>query len=80
MRTDDGLRELDWCDADALTDDAVGGCEYAPNAANGGWSSGDATAIDKTGSVRLRWNDQGEGAPMLGQYRDNIIIQLEVRS
>lgn len=80
VRTDDGVRELDWCDADALTDDAVGGCEYAPNAASGGWSSGDATAIDKTGSVRLRWNDQSEGAPLLGQYRDNIIIQLEVRS
>src|SRR5690606_485061 len=80
LRTDEGLHDLGWCDAAALTDAATGGCDYAPNSATRGWSSGDETAIDQTGTVRLRWEENKSGAPLLGDYRDTIVIELEVRS
>ncbi len=80
VRTDEGLQDLGWCDAAALTDSAKSVCGYAPGAAGGGWSSGDATAINQTGAVRLRWQDNADGAPLLGDYRDTIVIELEVRS
>jgi hypothetical protein len=80
LRTDDGLQDLGWCNAADLTEAAVGDCDYAPGSATRGWSSGDATAIDQTGTVRLRWDEKTTGAPLLGDYRDTIVIELEVRS
>lgn len=78
--TDAGRQDLGWCDAAALTDAAVGACAFSPAAASRGWSSGDAAAIDQTGAVRLRWQADPEGAPLLGDYQDTITIELEVRS
>ena len=78
--TDAGRQDLGWCDAAALTDAAVGACAFSPAAASHGWSSGDATAIDQTGAVRLRWQADPEGSPLLGDYQDTITIELEVRS
>lgn len=80
VNTDEGLQDLGWCAAAALTAEVQSGCGYAPGAAGRGWSSGDATAINQTGSVRLRWNETTNGAPLLGDYRDTIVIELEVRS
>lgn len=80
VETDAGRQDLGWCDAAALTDDAVADCAFAPNAARRGWSSGEATAIDRTGALRLRWEESTSDAPLLGAYRDTIIIELEVRS
>lgn len=80
VRTDDGFQDLGWCDAAALTEGAATGCGYAPGSPGRGWSSGDATAIDQTGTVRLRWDEKTTGAPLLGDYRDTIVIELEVRS
>lgn len=78
--TDAGRQDLGWCDAADLAPGAVSNCEFAPGAASGGWSSGEETAIDRTGALRLRWDEQDEGAPRLGDYRDVIVIELEVRS
>ena len=78
--TDAGRQELGWCDAAALTDNSAGGCEFSPADASRGWSSGDATAIDQSGSLRLRWDQAASEAPLLGRYRDTIVIELEVRS
>lgn len=80
VHTDEGRQDLGWCAAAALTADVASACGYAPGAAGGGWSSGEATAINQTGSVRLRWNEPANGAPLLGDYRDTIVIELEVRS
>lgn len=80
VRTDDGLQDLGWCHASALAEGAATGCGYAPGSATRGWSSGDATAIDQTGTVRLRWDEKTTGAPLLGDYHDTIVIELEVRS
>lgn len=78
--TDAGQQNLGWCDAADLAAAASGGCAYSAAAASGGWSSGEATAIDQTGALRLRWDDKTTGAPLLGDYRDTIVIELEVRS
>lgn len=78
--TDAGRQDLGWCDAAALTDIAAGSCVYAPTSASNGWSSGDATAIRQAGTVKLRWSDAPSEAPLLGDYSDIIVIELEVRS
>lgn len=75
--TDEGRHALGWCGADQLSDQS-GGCVFGTGA---GWSSGDATAIDRTGTMKLRWDGPGEAeAPALGRYRDTIIVELSVRS
>ncbi len=76
--TDNGRRELGWCDAEALAASAKAGCAFSPQ--NGGWSSGEETAIGKSGTVRLRWNDNDRSAPLFGDYRDQITIELKVRA
>lgn len=79
--TDEGRQDLGWCEASDLSADAASaGCAYSAGSAAGGWSSGEATAIDQTGALRLRWDDKTTGAPLLGDYRDTIVIELEVRS
>ena len=80
--TDAGRQDLGWCDAAALGPDAAGPCAYSAQAPLGGWSSGEAVAIRETGSLTLRWDGQRQdaSAPRLGAYRDNIIIEVEVRS
>jgi hypothetical protein len=76
--TDNGRHALGWCRADQLSDQSSGGCVFGTGA---GWSSGDATAIDRTGTMKLRWDGPGEAeAPALGRYRDTIIVELSVRS
>ena len=81
LGTDEGRQDLGWCQASDLSANAAAtGCAYSPGSATGGWSSGEATAIDQTGSLRLRWDDKTTDAPMLGEYRDTIVIELEVRS
>lgn len=72
LGTDAGQRNLGWCDSTALG--AASSCAFGVAR---GWSSGDDTAIDQAGSLRLRWRD---GAPLTGAYRDTITIELEVRS
>ena len=78
--TDEGRQDLGWCDASALTDMPGKACAYAPTAAGRGWSSGEAIAIDQKGQLRLRWSDNASERPLLGAYRDIIVIELEVRS
>jgi hypothetical protein len=78
--TDSGRQDLGWCEAAQLTSDSAGACAFSPAAASRGWSSGDATAIDETGTLRLRWRDNASEAPLLGDYQDTITIELEVRS
>lgn len=76
--TDAGPNTLGWCGADQLTDQPRGGCIFGTG---DGWSSGDATAIDRTGTMRLRWNAPGKGDdPVLGRYRDTIVVELAVRA
>ncbi len=76
--TDEGLSALGWCRADQLTDRGTGGCTFG---SGDGWSSGDATAIEKTGTMRLRWNGPREGdEAVLGRYRDTIVVELAVRA
>ena len=76
--TDAGLRALGWCASDQLTEGGAGGCVYG---AGEGWSSGDDTAINRRGALRLRWDGQAKAdTPALGRYNDTIVIELEVRS
>ncbi len=76
--TDEGLSVLGWCRADQLTDRETGGCAFG---SGDGWSSGDATAIEKTGTMRLRWNGPREGEEaVFGRYRDTIVVELAVRA
>jgi hypothetical protein len=76
--TDEGLSALGWCRADQLTDRETGGCAFG---SGDGWSSGDATAIEKAGTMRLRWNGPREGdEAVLGRYRDTIVVELAVRA
>lgn len=78
-RSDHGRQNLGWCDSGALTDTPAGACVYAPTGGEG-WSSGDATAIDQTGTLRMRWKEPSADRPLLGDYNDVIVIALEVRS
>lgn len=76
--TDRGISALGWCRSDQLSDRSTGGCIYGSGE---GWSSGDATAINRSGTMHLRWNAPAEGeAPVLGKYRDTIVVELSVRS
>ncbi|MBI1405007.1 MAG: hypothetical protein GC145_02650 [Caulobacter sp.] len=77
LGTDAGRRNLGWCSSATLTDSAAAGCDFAPSA---GWSSGEATAIRQTGALRVRWTGSANEAPLVGDYRDTIVIELEVRS
>lgn len=75
--TDSGMNALGWCQSAQLTDDAGTQCAFGPQ----GWSSGDATAINRTASLSVRWNAPTEhDAPVLGQYRDTIVVNVAVRS
>jgi hypothetical protein len=75
--TDAGTSTLGWCRADALTDTAGSSCAFGA----GGWSSGEATAINRTGQLSIRWNAPAAGdAPPLGQYRDTVVIEMAVRA
>lgn len=75
--TDSGTNALGWCQSAQLADDAGSPCPFGPH----GWSSGDATAINRTASLNLRWNAPTErDAPVLGEYRDTIIVNVAVRS
>lgn len=78
VTTDAGRRNLGWCDAAELADGGAGSCAFAPQ--GGGWSSGEDTAIDKAGAVRLRWTDENRSAPLFGDYRDTITIELKARA
>ena len=77
--TDKGRQDLGWCLSPELAPEAGGSCAFGSNA-NGGWSSGEATAINQSGVLRLRWEGQDAGPPRLGAYQDNIVIEVEVRS
>ena len=78
IETDSGLRSLGWCDADQLTDREAGTCDFGSAK---GWSSGQATAIDRSGTLTLRWSDPAEPAdPAPGRYRDTIVVELAVRA
>ncbi len=79
LGTDQGRQDLGWCRSPELAPDAGGSCAFGAGA-NGGWSSGEATAIDQSGVLRLRWDGQDAGPPRLGAYQDNIVIEVEVRS
>ena len=75
--TDAGTNALGWCGADQLTEQG-GSCAFGSGE---GWSSGDATAINRTGTMQLRWNRPGETDTLpQGRYRDTIIVELAVRS
>lgn len=78
--TDAGRQNLGWCRADALAEQSSGACAFGAGSPAGGWSSGEATAIDQNGSIRLRWEDADDAAPRLGAYSDVIVIELEVRA
>lgn len=75
--TDSGRNALGWCQSAQLADDAGAQCAFGPQ----GWSSGDATAINRAASLSVRWSAPTEGAaPALGQYRDTIVVNVAVRS
>jgi hypothetical protein len=75
--TDTGTDALGWCRANQLTDAAEGQCAFGGK----GWSSGDATAIDRTGTLKLRWSAPADGGvPPAGDYRDTIAINVAVRA
>ena len=75
--TDSGTNALGWCQSSQLTDSAAAQCAFGPN----GWSSGDATAINRTASLRVRWAGPTNGeAPVAGEYRDTIVVNVAVRS
>lgn len=76
--TDSGANALGWCRADQLSDQQGSGCAFGGGE---GWSSGDATAINRSGTMSLRWNAPGAtDDPALGRYRDTIIVELAVRA
>ncbi len=75
--TDSGTNALGWCGADQLSEQS-GSCAFGSGE---GWSSGDATAINRTGTMQLRWAAPREtDALPLGRYRDTIVVELAVRS
>lgn len=75
--TDAGMNALGWCSADKLILGASAGCAFGAQ----GWSSGNATAINRMGSLSVRWNAPGNGAlPAQGEYRDTITVDVTVRS
>lgn len=78
VETDSGANALGWCGADQLAQPQGASCAFGGGE---GWSSGDATAINRTGTMRLRWAApaQADALP-LGRYRDTIIVELAVRS
>ena len=78
--TDAGRQNLGWCESASLGDEGAGSCAYASRAVGGGWSAGDATAIEQSGSIQMRWDEPEADAPRLGSYSDVIIIELEVRA
>lgn len=78
--TSEGRRDLGWCASVDLTPEAGADCAFGASGPLAGWSSGEAIAIRQSGALRLRWDGQGEGAPRLGAYQDNIVIEVEVRS
>jgi hypothetical protein len=76
--TDSGTNALGWCGADQLSQPNGSACAFGGGE---GWSSGDATAINRTGSMRLRWSaPTATDALPLGRYRDTIVVELAVRS
>ncbi len=76
--TDQGTRPLGWCSAEQLADTARAHCPFGKG---GGWSSDHAVAINKSGTLGLRWSDPQQAAqPALGRYRDTIVIVLSVNS
>lgn len=76
--TDSGMNALGWCGAEQLSGQDGGSCAFGGGE---GWSSGDATAINRTGTMRLRWNGPGgsDALPM-GSYRDTVVVELAVRA
>jgi len=80
LGTDQGRQNLGWCASAELAPEAAGGCAFGSAGPKGGWSSGDAIAIRQSGEIHLRWDGQDDGAPRLGAYQDNIVIEVEVRS
>lgn len=78
VSTDAGESALGWCGADQLAQPNGGSCAFGSGE---GWSSGDATAINRTGTMRLRWRAPAAAAALpAGRYRDTIVVELAVRS
>ena len=78
VETDSGANALGWCGADQLSGPQGGSCAFGSGE---GWSSGEATAINRTGTMRLRWAaPSGADALPLGRYRDTIVVELAVRA
>ena len=78
LDTDAGANALGWCGADQLSASQAGACAFGTG---GSWSSGDATAINRAGTMRLRWKAPGEtGILPAGRYGDTIVVELAVRS
>lgn len=76
--TDSGRSALGWCESFQLSDHHGSGCAFG---AGGGWSSGGATAINRSGTMNLRWEVAGESdTPAPGYYRDTIVVELAVRA
>jgi hypothetical protein len=76
--TDSGTSALGWCGTDQMSKEQGGSCAFASGE---GWSSGDATAINRTGTMQLRWAaPRGADTLPFGRYRDTIVVELAVRS
>jgi hypothetical protein len=74
--TDAGLRTTADCDSLALSDAHDALCEFSPNQ-SGGWSSGNATAIDRSARMLISWPDSSDGARFAaGDYSDVITITI----
>ena len=78
VNTDSGPNALGWCGAEQLSQPNGNACPFGSGE---GWSSGEATAINRTGTMRLRWSaPAATDALPLGRYRDTIVVELAVRS
>src|SRR6218665_3268504 len=70
--TDVGENALGWCGAEQLTQPNGGSCAFGPG---GGWASGDATAINRGGTMRLRWPAPSTNLLPAGRYRDALVVE-----
>ena len=79
LGTDAGTQVLGWCQSDQLSQGGVG-CAFGGEQK---WSSGNDTAINRSGVLRMQWRgseSQPGERPAYGRYRDTIVIEVGARS
>lgn len=81
VATDGDPIRTEECAASALTS-IGGGCDFYGRDPGEGTSSGQRTAIDRSGAVIVKWQGGGDQTPRraAGIYRDTITVVVGVRS